>query len=170
MATLFNSLWPSSWFGSDPIAQTQALVEARVEPLKTNDKKVDEIAHLRERLKVCFETVKAANPTLFATLNAPPPETITLKEMGNLIKILTLATVTNLQDLSQDLEKVRQQRELLEQLVTIWERVNADSDQALESGSQAVELDTKNIEALTKLQQQAQNLGLPPTCHTDTIL
>lgn len=170
MAAQFSKFWPSSWFGSNPIDQTHSLVEARVEPLKANDQKVDDIALLEERLKVCFETVKEANPTLFATLNAPSPETITPKKMGELIQILMLATITNLQDLTQDLEKVQEQKAQLMQLVAIWERVNADLDRALESGSQAVALDQKNIEALTELQRKAQSLGLPPTCHTDSTL
>lgn len=146
----------SYWFSSSTPAATQALVQQRTETLAENTTKIDEIAKVSEQLKKCFETVKAANPTLFETLQAPSERPITAQEMGQMLKALTLMTVTDLPSLGQDLEAVRQKRDQLEQLVQIWHKIEADFDAALTASTNAEKKDKKNVEDLTELLKKVQ--------------
>src|ERR1700679_909528 len=126
-------LLPNSWVANDSSATAQALVADRDAGLAANTGAIDEIAAMKERLRICFEAVRAANPTLFATLNAsqPPNHVLTDTEMAEQLKIFTLAAMTDCDGLSQDLESLRKKREQLAQLLQGLEKVEAHYDAAL---------------------------------------
>ena len=84
--------------------------------------------------------------------------------MAELLKILTLASVTDCEGLSQDLETLRPKREQLAQLLQSLERVEAHYDAALASGSNAQNLNEKTIRDLTEARQKMRQLGVPSTC------
>jgi hypothetical protein len=168
MAILSRFL-PSSWFHSDSSGTAEALVKDRNKTLADNTGKIDDIARLKEQLRICFETVKAANPTLAANLKTSE-EPVSEKEMGKQLKILALATMTDLKSLGQDLEEVRKKREELAQLLEIWQKIEAYFDKALENGANAQTIDGKNIQDLTALRAMVQNVGALPSCRSGSTL
>jgi len=156
--TLLSRLMPNN----DPASSAQALVNERNVHLAANSKITREIARLNEQLKICCEAVNAANPALAATLHSAEAP-MNAEEMSRMLKILVLATHTDLQGLSQDLGKMTAMRKELEKLLEIWDRVEGDYDAAIASGSNALTMDRKNIEDLTALRAQVQDRLLGQT-------
>jgi exonuclease VII small subunit len=161
--SLLANLLPR-WLSNDSAATAQALVADRDAALATNTDTSDKIAAMEKRLQVCCKAVQEANPTLSATLNAPD-HVLSDREMAELLKILTLASVTDCEGLSQDLESFRKKREQLGQLLQSLEKVEAHYDAALKSGSNAQNLNEKTIQDLTAARQKMRQLGVQPTCH-----
>ncbi len=160
--------WWSSWFSKDVTAQQ--MVQDRDHGLAHNTDKVDDITRVKENLRQCFDAVKNANPTLFTAFKDPPDKIVSEKEMAEQLRIVMMATMTNLNGLDQDLQKAREKRELLEHLIAIWERIDQNFDNALKNGEQAIALDERNVENLTELRVLMQRAGQTPTCRNGSMV
>ena len=168
--SIISWLRSSFWFGNSSVAEAKALVEVRTASLETNSKAIEDIAQLSPQLQACFDILKAANPKLFEILATPSSKPITEEEMCKMIKILTLAAITDLRELRQTLKQSREETARLVTADASWQRINDIYDKVLESCDRAQGLDRANVQELTELRVMVQSLGLPPTCHTDSIL
>jgi chromosome segregation ATPase len=154
-----------SWFSSDSSDLTQQ-VAARDSLLAENRDAVAKVAQASQELEACYKAQRAAYPAFFNILSQPNPKVPSEKEMAQELGKMIRALSLDLPSLGSDLDKIRQTRELFERLVNIWEKIEANYDQALANLDKVIELDKKNIQDLTTVLKQLQNLGVQPKCHT----
>ena len=161
------SFWnPSQWFSplfGSATTPTETLVGAREGPLATNAQQIDKIAQTTEALKQLHAKLQKDNPTLFQSFTTQEP---TVWEMAEHLKIVVLASASDLSELSQDLDAIRDTREKLEELVETWEKIEKNFDRAIEAGLKSQTVDLQNVEDLSALIRSIQKLGIQNHCHS----
>ncbi|MBS0649364.1 MAG: hypothetical protein JSS10_09100 [Verrucomicrobia bacterium] len=166
-----GDLMVSRWFWSslgwdrgtsDPVEQQ---VAARNTLLAENAQQVGNVTRISEELLACYKAQKVAFPIFFETLSKPQhPPTLSDSEMIEDLRLMVMALTTDLSGLGQELDKIRQRRELMEQLVTIWEKVETNIDSSLAHLGATQRLDEKIIQDLSAVLAQISSLGVQPTC------
>ena len=156
-----------TWLTGTSSEPAQQMVHARTGSLEVNAMQVDKIAQTTKNLRELYGRVREANPSLFNALNVSTEPDVRM--MAEQLQIVVLAAASDATDLSENLEAIRQKRELLEQLVASWEKIEQSFDRALATGGNAKQIDTQNVEDLSELLQTLQKLGLPPTCHSGLL-
>ncbi len=151
-----------TWLTGTSSEPAQQMVHARTGSLEVNAMQVDKIAQTTKNLRELYEKVRGANPSLFNNASTEPD----VRMMAEELQIVALAAASDVTDLSENLEAIRQKRKLLEGLVELWEKIEQSFDRALAAGQNAKQMDTQNVEDLSEFLQTLQKLGLPPTCHS----
>lgn len=155
-----------SWLSGDSSDLIQQQVAARDSLLAENTAAVDKVAQASQELEACYKAQRVAYPAFFNILSQPNPEVRSEKEMAVELGKMIRALAMDLSCLGSDLDKITQTRELFERLVSIWEKIEANYDQALANLDKVIELDKKNITDLTEVLGQLQKLGIQPTCRS----
>lgn len=154
-----------SWLSSDSVDLTKQQVAARNSLLAENTDAVDKVAQAGQELAACYKAQRAAYPTFFEILSQSTPEARNEKEMAQeLGKMIRALVAIDVSSLGADLDKISQTRELFERLVTIWEKIEANYDQALADLDHVLNLDKKNIEDLTIVLEKIRKQGIQPMC------
>lgn len=154
-----------SWFSSDSSGLIQQQVAARNSLLAENTDAVDKVVQASEELEACYKAQRAAYPAFFNILSQPNLEVRSEKEMAQeLGKMIRALVAIDLSSLGNDLEKISQTTELFERLVKIWEKIEANYDQALADLEHVLKLDEKNIQDLTGVLGELRKRGIQLTC------
>lgn len=157
--------WPRlNWFSSDSPDRSQKLVSERDTLLSANTVEIGKVRQESQGLLAVYKMQKAAYPAFFESLSQPLPTARSDKEMFQELGELLGALMMNLSNLDSELDKLCPKAEVLEKLITSWERIEAHYDQILADLEHIHQMDEKNLEELARILDQVMKLGVQPLC------
>jgi uncharacterized phage infection (PIP) family protein YhgE len=157
-----------SLFTNSSAANTEQLVREREAMLAKPS--IDEMAEEAEHLRLCIETLEKSNSTIVEILAVQKPSSLTAEQMSEMLRKLTCVMTTDLSKLSDDLQKIRQNKPALRQLVQAMRGLHTRCQEALQRLESAVPMEEKNIEDLMGVREKAMQAELQPTCRDGSTL